>query len=173
MWPVPVSWVRLQFLLLLVTRPGMAHYVKSTLVRPWFFCTLICEHILPFHLWMSYSHLEQSSHPSSSRKSLLSISKLLSLLQWSLGPGDWQTEAIIPEPCGGLHVRGTGWRPEHIHLWGMWLPGQALGHQGWPVQAELHRPHWWHQRHFGKEHSQHGPRVFGHRQAVDWLTIKL
>lgn len=67
--------------------------------------------------------------------------------QLSVGPGDRQAEGGLHQPHWRLHVPGSvPWR-EHLHLWSLWLSGQAVGPEGRDLQADLLWTHQWHQCH--------------------------
>lgn len=53
---------------------------------------------------------------------------------------------------GRLHVPGRLPRLQVFHLRGVWLHGQAVGHQGGHMQTDLWRPWEWHQRNWGEDH---------------------
>lgn len=71
----------------------------------------------------------------------------LSSHQLPVGSGDRQAESDLYQPHWRLHVPGSVPRHEHLHLWSLWLSGQAVGREGRRLQADLLWTHQWHQCH--------------------------
>lgn len=71
----------------------------------------------------------------------------LSAPQCAVGHRDESADHGLLGPQRRRHEPVPGARPAHLRVWSLRRLGQAVGHQGQHVPADLHRPRVGHQRH--------------------------